>query len=232
MRSIFTFTFFFGVHLTVFAQTNRFELGVQEYDILNLEAALKHFEAAQAELLVTNQNPSTKNLLAKVFLYQAATYFFLNDLDTAKTKTAEALKYDTTCGSQGLKLPSLLYDHCSHLLLEKKKSIDDETFKNIINLPQQITQNNLEKIFWENQKRTQLRQTGIWLMAASSLPLTLGIGFGIGAFFAKQEFQQNPSNATPAAWRNYAIVTDVSLACAAIVGTTGLVLYLLNRELD
>lgn len=232
MRSIFTFTFFLSFHLAVFAQTSRFELGVQEYDILNLEAALEHFEAAQAELLVTNQNQSTKNLLAKTFLYQAATYFFLSDLDTAKTKIAEGLKYHNTCAIDGLKLPSLLYDYCTQLQSETKKHSEDEAVQSIIDIPKQIVQNNLERIAWKNQKRTSLRQTGIWLMASSSLPLSLGIGFGVGAFFAKQEFQQNPNNSMPVAWRNYAIVTDVSLACTAVLLTTGLILYLLNRELD
>lgn len=222
MRSIFTFTFFLGFHLTVFAHDNRFELGVQEYDILNLEAALEHFEAAEAELLVTNQNQSTKNLLAKVFLYQAATYFFLNDLDTAKTKIAEGLKYHNTCAINNLKLPSLLYDYCTQLL--------SQTIA--LDIPKQIAQNNLEIVTWKKQKKTQLQQTGVWLMIAASLPLSLGIGFGVGAFFAKQEFQQNPNNSTPVAWRNYAIVTDASLACAAMLATTGLILYLLNRELD
>lgn len=232
MRSIFTFTFFLSFHLTVFAQSNRFELGVQEYDILNLEAALKHFEAALEELLVTKQNQSTKNLLAKVLLYQAATYFFLNDLDTAKTKIAEGLKYHNICAIDGLKLPSLLYDYCTQILLETEKQSEDKAAQNILDIHKQIAQKNLEKIAWKNQKSASLRQTGVWVMASSSLPLSLGIGFGVAAFFAKQEFQQNLNNSTPAAWRNYAVGADVSLACAAVLVTTGLILYLLNQELD
>jgi hypothetical protein len=230
MQSIFLFTFFLGFHLTVFAQTSRFELGIQEYDLLNLETALKHFEAAQTELLVTNQNQSTIFFLAKVYLYQAATYFFLNDLDTAKNKIAEGLKYNNTCVIDGLKLPSLLYDYCTKLLLETKRLREDAVAQNLLDIPKQISTNNLEKVIWKTQKRAQLRQTGIWLTISSSLPLSLGIGFGVGAFFAKQEFQQNPSNITPADWRNYAIITDASLACTTILVTTGLILYLINRE--